>query len=70
MARGSGPYRGGARVDMGGGRRRFGDGGTTVHCRGLPYSATERDVAEFFQDYGVSLLRDCSVLFIVAQTSV
>ena len=60
-ARGSAPFRsgggGGGGGGRGGGRRRRGSGGATVKCRGLPYSTSENEVAEFFEDYDVSRVK-------------
>ena len=54
-------YRGDRSGGGGGGRRGFGGGdrrrrGIVVRARGLPYSTTEDQVADFFADFDVSEL--------------
>ena len=50
--RGGGAFRGRRRRDEGDGGR--GGGGNTVKARGLPYSTTVEEIAEFFAGYNVS----------------
>ena len=54
--RGDRGYRGGGKRFSGGERRRHGSGGSrnTVKVRGLPYSATEKELSSFFSDFEVS----------------
>ena len=47
-----GGSRGGGGGGGGGGR---GGGGNTVKARGLPYSTTAEEIAEFFSDFSVSV---------------
>ena len=56
---------GGGRRDFGGGGggRRRRSSGACVKCRGLPYSAREEELMEFFEDYGVSWI--LSLLFLL-----
>ena len=56
--RGGGAFRGRKRKDGGGGGggASRGGGGNTVKARGLPYSTTAEEIADFFCDYSVSVL--------------
>ena len=56
--RGGGAFRGRRRRDGGGGGGGGGGrrGGNTVKARGLPYSTTAEEIAEFFNDFSVSII--------------
>ena len=63
--RGSAPFRSGTGGGRGDGRVRRGGDGVTVKCRGLPYTTTELAVAEFFQDYDVSRVKEIAQVHVV-----
>ena len=45
---------GGVGWSTGAGRRRHTSGGVNVKCRGLPYTTSEEELADFFAEYDVS----------------